>query len=149
MSRSSRLRFSLLLVALLPGLLFQSGESLRVCLHDWIDFQDGCQETAALDVPPAAPGGSCCTDDRTGPEEPDRAEPRECGACGGCCIEIGVDRAELSTTPPAVEGPFLDLALPVHHVAARFPAAALRPLKPRTLALANPPPGRAPTPLRI
>jgi len=144
-SRSNRLRISLALLALLPGLLLQGGETLRVCLHDWIEFQDDCQEAAAPSSPAVAPGGDCCAEDEAGPEGPALAGGHECGAC---CIELGSESRELSP-PPTDDGHAHGLAVPVQRVVALLPAAPHRGLTPRTPVLAHAPPGRAPTPLRI
>lgn len=146
MSESIRLRLSFVFLALLPGLLFQAGESLSVCLHDWIDFEDGCQEALA-EAAESTASESCCSEGRSTPEGPDLASGHE---CGGCCFELGSERADVSTPPPAADAHSLCPAAPMHEVAARYPAAPARRLTtPRVLALARKLPGHAPTPLRI
>lgn len=142
MLRSTRLRFALVLFVLLPGLLFQGGETLRVCLHDWVDYEDGCCE----EVPSLPPGGDCCAEGGKEPEGPALAGGHE---CGGCCIELGTDGAELSAPAPKAGGHSLCLALPVRNVAARWTAPPVRRLTPRPAPSACVPPERAPTPLRI
>ena len=146
MSRPTRLHLALVLVALLPGLLLQGGESLRVCLHDWMDYEDGCQEAVAHLMPSTAPGDDCCAENRDVSQGLDHAAGHE---CGGCCIEIGSYGAEPSTPPPTADGDTLCPAAPLHHVAVLLPAPPVRRLTPRTVVPARTPPGRAPTPLRI
>jgi len=143
MSRSLRLRFALVLAALLPGLFFRGGETMRLCLHDWIDFQDGCEEVASSCAPSV--GGSCCATERSGAEEPALARGHE---CQGCCIEIGSEGGELST-PPAADGYALLSTTAMDRVVGLLPVTPLRRPMPRTFVPSRTLPGRAPTPLRI
>ncbi len=136
------MRLVLVVLAMIPGLLFRGGDSLHMCLHDWIDYQDGC--TGVSESHEVA--GGCCTEPTSAPDLSVATPDHE---CEGCCFDIRVDRTGLRTPQSADSG--LALAppplLPV--AAARWFAPPVRRIAPPAVVLAGPPPGRAPTPLRI
>jgi|GEM_PF-3181330 len=146
MHRSNRLRLALVLLALLPGLLFQGGGSLHVCLHDWMDIQDACQEGVTASAPSPGGGGSCCTGERAPTEGPVLADGHD---CQGCCIELSSEGAELPAPPASLGEHAPCLAAPAHWASVAMPAPPVRPWTPRAVVSTSRLPGRAPTPLRI
>jgi hypothetical protein len=128
----------LLLLALLPGLLLSPSGSLRICLRALPGMSEACAGMSAS-LP------SCCPQPL--PEGP-IALPLSC--CEGCCIAIAGQSGERSLPPSGGELLALPgLALPP------LRAVAILPPTPRSLPpgawpnALGPPPGRAPTPLRI
>jgi hypothetical protein len=133
-------RWVLIVCALLPAFLSGGVETLRVCLHDWGDFRDACEEAAA----PVSDG--CCSGDREEREGPalDGGHP-----CHGCCIEIARGGDELSATPSAAERPDFGVALFAQRAGDRVvPRPAREPAR-RAVAPPRAPPEWVPTPLRI
>ena len=145
MTLSARLRYALVLFAILPGLLFQGGGLLRVCLHDWIDYEDSCTEAAA-ELPSTSSCADCCSDGQDLTEQPDHLAADN---CNHCCIEIGCEGVSHSTPPSDTRVDSLCTTPQVYHVVVKLPAPSAPLLTPRPVFQGNAPPGRAPTPLRI
>ena len=120
---STRLRSALVLLAILPGLLFQGVGMLRVCVHDWIDFKDHCVEAGACCAPAIPADDDCCAGCGGEPESPTHLEV---GACADCCIAIHCDSESRSTLPPEPLEDSLCYAAPVERVAFRLQAPPAR-----------------------
>jgi hypothetical protein len=135
-------RLVLAVCALLLAVLPAGAGTLRVCLHDWVEFRDACHEVAAVD----RVSDGCCPADR---EEPTGSALGRGHECQGCCIEIACEGDEVSATPSAAGGPAFDVALPALCAVERAILPPVDGPARRDDAPPRAPPGRAPTPLRI
>lgn len=154
MARPDRLHIALVCLALLPGLLFRGGESMRLCLHSWIDIEDGCSGSTACHTPPAEPtpaaaSGGCCSEGKEAPEEHDEPEAPADKDCGGCCIEIHPEGAQLAALPPDAGVQALCQVPPAIRFPVFWPNAPARRPSLRPSPRVCRPPAHAPTPLRI
>lgn len=146
MLRSPRLRFALVLLAILPGLLFQGVGTLRVCLHDWTDLADECIEATDCCAPIATHAQDCCAINGAEAEE---TASVYADACEGCCIQIGSDSAVRLTPPSEMRGDFVSYTAPIERIAFEVPVPSTNWSTARPVIPVRTQPRHAPTPLRI